>query len=202
MKLCEISNVDILVVNCQARDLHLHPLNYLKFCCAPTQELRRSKPKRTTTTQVARKRTPSDGTASSGTETTTPTARSAVGSYGSSAGSAGSGSEGPGMVRPPRGQYRSGPSGPYFPNQRLFASAPRDVGHRGRQHHFSITAESPPSDSVGFFFGATPPDNHRYIFLTLEVPANFVEVLLPSSLIVLSLLIWCCYSSPYVQQWS
>ncbi|KAG6551933.1 hypothetical protein Mapa_006550 [Marchantia paleacea] len=124
------------------------------------QELRRSKPKRTTTTQITRKRTPSDGTASSGTETTTPTARSAVGSYGSSAGSAGSGSEGPGMVRPPRGQYRTGPSGPYFPNQRLFASAPRDVGHRGRQHHFSITAESPPSDSVGFFFGATPPDNH------------------------------------------
>ncbi|KAL3696037.1 hypothetical protein R1sor_010113 [Riccia sorocarpa] len=119
------------------------------------QELRRSKPKRTLTSSVSRKRATSDGTASSGTETT-PTPRSHVGSHGSSAGS---GSEGPSMVRPPRGHFRSGSGGPFFPNQRLFPSAPRDVSQRGRQHHLSITAESPPSDSVGFFFGATPPDN-------------------------------------------
>lgn len=36
--------------------------------------------------------------------------------------------------------------------QRLFPSS------RSR-----LTAESPPSDSVGFFFGLTPPDNHRSV---------------------------------------
>nr|PNR50940.1 hypothetical protein PHYPA_010126 [Physcomitrium patens] len=56
------------------------------------------------------------------------------------------GSDGP--LRPPRGQMRSA-RGSF--QQRLFPSS------RSR-----LTAESPPSDSVGFFFGLTPPDNHRY----------------------------------------
>lgn len=64
---------------------------------------------------------------------------------GSSAGSAGS--DGP--LRPPRGSIRTSRGG--F-QQRLFPSNPRE---RSR-----LTAESPPSDSVGFFFGTTP-DNHR-----------------------------------------
>ncbi|KAG0623674.1 hypothetical protein M758_3G192900 [Ceratodon purpureus] len=55
------------------------------------------------------------------------------------------GSDGP--LRPPRGQIRTSRGG--F-QQRLFPSNPRD-GHRTR-----LTAESPPSDSVGFFFGTTP----------------------------------------------
>jgi len=80
---------------------------------------------------------------------------SRVGSLGEIAGrvlgtSAGStGSDGP--LRPPRGQIRTSRGG--F-QQRLFPSNPRE-GHRSR-----LTAESPPSDSVGFFFGTTP-DNQR-----------------------------------------
>lgn len=66
---------------------------------------------------------------------------------GSSAGSAGS--DGP--LRPPRGSIRTSRGG--F-QQRLFPSNPRE-GLRSR-----LTAESPPSDSVGFFFGTTP-DNQR-----------------------------------------
>jgi len=62
---------------------------------------------------------------------------------GSSVGSAGS--DGP--LRPPRGSFRASRGG--F-QQRLFPSNPRD-GQRSR-----LTAESPPSDSVGFFFGTTP----------------------------------------------
>lgn len=57
------------------------------------------------------------------------------------------GSDGP--LRPPRGQLRTSRGG--F-QQRLFPSNPRE---RSR-----LTAESPPSDSVGFFFGTTP-DNQR-----------------------------------------
>lgn len=63
--------------------------------------------------------------------------------HGSSAGS--TGSDGP--LRPPRGQMRSA-RGSF--QQRLFPSS------RSR-----LTAESPPSDSVGFFFGTTP-DNQRW----------------------------------------
>ena len=75
------------------------------------------------------------------------TGRPFVGSAGSS------GSEGHGPLRPPRGNQRSSRS---TQQQRLFPSDPRDVGHRSR-----LAAESPPSDSVGFFFGLTPPDNQR-----------------------------------------
>ena len=59
------------------------------------------------------------------------------------------GSDGP--VRPPRGQIRTSRGGI---QQRLFPSNPRDGPGR------RMTAESPPSDSVGFFFGTTP-DNQR-----------------------------------------
>jgi len=43
--------------------------------------------------------------------------------------------------------------------ERLFPSSARNqsTGLRNRQ---SIISESPPSNSVGFFFGSTPPDNH------------------------------------------
>lgn len=39
-------------------------------------------------------------------------------------------------------------------NQRLFSS---NIKNNGSDH---IVSESPPSTSVGFFFGSTPPDNH------------------------------------------
>lgn len=43
--------------------------------------------------------------------------------------------------------------------ERLFPSSARNqgIGLRNRQ---SIISESPPSNSVGFLFGSTPPDNH------------------------------------------
>ncbi|CAL9046197.1 unnamed protein product [Musa banksii] len=41
--------------------------------------------------------------------------------------------------------------------QRLFPSNFRNYGS-GRNHH-GIVSESPPSNSVGFFFGSTPPEN-------------------------------------------
>lgn len=87
--------------------------------------------------------------------------RAVVGSFGSSVGSAGSGSESHGSVRPPRAYHKLGASMHSNQNQRLFASAPGDVARRNRQNLSSISAESPPSDSVGFFFGSTPPDNYR-----------------------------------------
>ncbi|CAM6119368.1 unnamed protein product [Calypogeia fissa] len=124
------------------------------------QELRSSKPKRSGTSQTFqdRKQSTTDNSGSSGLEIAS--SRAIVGSLGSSAGSAGSGSESHGLVRPPRAYSKTGFTVPAAQNQRLFPSAPRDVAHGGRQNRFSIAAESPPSDSVGFFFGATPPDNH------------------------------------------
>ncbi|KAF5201140.1 La-related protein [Thalictrum thalictroides] len=44
-------------------------------------------------------------------------------------------------------------------NQRLFSSNLRNHGSV-RNRHGSILSESPPSNSVGFFFGSTPPDSH------------------------------------------
>ncbi|PIA53276.1 hypothetical protein AQUCO_00900096v1 [Aquilegia coerulea] len=44
-------------------------------------------------------------------------------------------------------------------NQRLFSSNFRNHGSV-RNRHGSIMSESPPSNSVGFFFGSTPPDSH------------------------------------------
>eukprot|EP01018_Ginkgo_biloba_P038086 Gb_28833 [translate_table: standard] len=43
--------------------------------------------------------------------------------------------------------------------QRLFPSCARNQSMGPRNRH-SIISESPPSNSVGFFFGSTPPDNH------------------------------------------
>lgn len=47
--------------------------------------------------------------------------------------------------------------------QRLFSSTFRNHGS-GRTH--GIISESPPSNSVGFFFGSTPPDNHVMKLIT------------------------------------
>eukprot|EP00271_Cylindrocystis_brebissonii_P006110 TRINITY_DN186_c1_g3_i1.p1 TRINITY_DN186_c1_g3~~TRINITY_DN186_c1_g3_i1.p1 ORF type:complete len:1353 (-),score=419.48 TRINITY_DN186_c1_g3_i1:17-3685(-) len=72
-----------------------------------------------------------------------------VGSYGSSVGSPGSGSEGPSMRASRAGArnvYRGGGRGGRA--QRLFPATVREGSSR-----------SPPVNSVGFFFGATPPES-------------------------------------------
>lgn len=43
--------------------------------------------------------------------------------------------------------------------ERLFPSSARNQG-TGLRNRQTIISESPPSNSVGFFFGSTPPDNH------------------------------------------
>ncbi|KAF6163933.1 hypothetical protein GIB67_024788 [Kingdonia uniflora] len=43
--------------------------------------------------------------------------------------------------------------------QRLFPSNFRNHGH-GRNRHGVVVSESSPSNSVGFFFGSTPPESH------------------------------------------
>jgi la-related protein 1 len=129
----------------------LHPL---------AQELQGSRPKRSSKENnfQERKQGSMDTTTTNGLDIAN--SRAVVGSLGSSVGSAGSGSESHALVRPPRAHHKLGHNDNI---KRLFASAPRDVVHRGRQNQFSITAESPPSDSVGFFFGSTPPDNQRFV---------------------------------------
>lgn len=107
------------------------------------QELWQGKSKKTSAVQPVKV-----STVETGINAGEPTGRVFAGSAGSSVGS-----DGHGPLRPPRGLNKF--SRPSY-QQRLFPSNPRDVGHRTR-----VTAESPPSDSVGFFFGLTPPDNQR-----------------------------------------
>lgn len=44
-------------------------------------------------------------------------------------------------------------------NQRFFSNSYRN--HGGGRNSFGVISESPPSNSVGFFFSSTPPENHR-----------------------------------------
>eukprot|EP00249_Psilotum_nudum_P024854 c29308_g1_i8 orf=1020-4403(-) len=77
--------------------------------------------------------------------------RTVVGSFGSSSSG---GSESPVNVRSRR---RSKNSTHTMHQQRLFPGCQQDANLRG---HHSIAVESPPSDSVGFLFGSTPPETH------------------------------------------
>jgi la-related protein 1 len=51
--------------------------------------------------------------------------------------------------------------------QRFFSSNFRNHG-TGR-NNFGIISESPPSNSVGFFFSSTPPENHGSVQVTLAL---------------------------------
>ncbi|CAM6047643.1 unnamed protein product [Sphagnum compactum] len=69
------------------------------------------------------------------------------------------GTDGQGALRPRRSQQKFF----HFPqHQRLFPSESRDASQRTR-----LSAESPPGDSVGFFYGLTPPDNQRFVCFCL-----------------------------------
>lgn len=50
--------------------------------------------------------------------------------------------------------------------QRFFHSNFRNQGN-SRNHH-GVVSESPPSNSVGFFFGSTPPENFRWLFCCVD----------------------------------
>ncbi|CAK9883186.1 unnamed protein product [Sphagnum jensenii] len=52
-------------------------------------------------------------------------------------------------------------------HQRLFPSDSRDPGQRSR-----LSAESPPGDSVGFFYGLTPPDDQRFVFGSIRMGSS------------------------------
>ncbi|XP_058093433.1 la-related protein 1A-like [Magnolia sinica] len=58
--------------------------------------------------------------------------------------------------------------------QRLFPSSFRNHGN-GRNLH-GIISESPPSNSIGYFFGPTPPENHCLLPLKLSAsPHNILS---------------------------
>ncbi|CAK9165708.1 unnamed protein product [Ilex paraguariensis] len=70
----------------------------------------------------------------------------------------GSGCEGPGNSNSRKKQNKGFSKQQSVQKQRLFFSNFKIHG-TGRNFHDMIS-ESPPSNSVGFFFGSTPPDNH------------------------------------------
>lgn len=70
----------------------------------------------------------------------------------------GSSSESPGSSSSRRKQNKGFPKQHSNFMQRLFPSTFRNHG-TGR-NSLGIISESPPSMSVGFFFGSTPPDSH------------------------------------------
>ncbi|KAL3518809.1 hypothetical protein ACH5RR_021398 [Cinchona calisaya] len=72
--------------------------------------------------------------------------------------SGGSSSEVPGNSNSQRKQNNGFPKQQSSFKQRLFPSTFRN--HGTRRNSLGIISESPPSESVGFFFGSTPPDNH------------------------------------------
>jgi la-related protein 1 len=102
------------------------------------QELQKSKSKHISGGQEAAKL----GSIEHGTNVGEGAGRPSVGS---------TGTDGQGALRPRRSQQKFF----HFPqHQRLFPSESRDASQRTR-----LSAESPPGDSVGFFYGLTPPDN-------------------------------------------
>eukprot|EP00262_Sarcandra_glabra_P007006 TRINITY_DN19565_c0_g1_i1.p1 TRINITY_DN19565_c0_g1~~TRINITY_DN19565_c0_g1_i1.p1 ORF type:complete len:1048 (+),score=188.56 TRINITY_DN19565_c0_g1_i1:248-3391(+) len=69
-----------------------------------------------------------------------------------------SGSEDPGSSNSRRKQNKGANKTQSSHNQRLFPSNFRNHGNARNRH--GIISESPPSNSVGFFFGSTPPESH------------------------------------------
>ncbi|KAI3894697.1 hypothetical protein MKX03_031627 [Papaver bracteatum] len=66
--------------------------------------------------------------------------------------------EDPGFLHPKRKQNKGGANKQQsIPKQRYFPSSVRNQGN-GRKRN-AIVSESPPSSSVGFFFGSTPPES-------------------------------------------
>jgi la-related protein 1 len=109
-----------------------------RICHGDAQELQKSKSKHISGGQEAAKL----GSIEHGTNVGEGAGRPSVGS---------TGTDGQGALRPRRSQQKFF----HFPqHQRLFPSESRDASQRTR-----LSAESPPGDSVGFFYGLTPPDN-------------------------------------------
>ncbi|GAA0171810.1 RNA metabolism protein [Lithospermum erythrorhizon] len=81
--------------------------------------------------------------------------------------SAVSGSEGPRNPNPRRKQHKGSFKQQSLHKQRLFPSNFKN--HGNGQHGLAIVSESPPSDSIGFFFGSTPPDNPGFRHSKLSV---------------------------------
>lgn len=69
-----------------------------------------------------------------------------------------SGHEGPGIANPRRKQNKGFSKQQPIHKQRLFTSNIRNqtMGHSS----LGTVSESPPSSSVGFFFGSTPPESY------------------------------------------
>ncbi|GAA0138275.1 RNA metabolism protein [Lithospermum erythrorhizon] len=67
------------------------------------------------------------------------------------------GFEGQRNANPRKKQHRGTSKQQSLYKQRLFPSNFKN--HGNVQHDLRIASESPPSDSIGFFFGSTPPDN-------------------------------------------
>jgi hypothetical protein len=113
-----------------------------RICHGDAQELQKSKSKHISGGQEAAKL----GSIEHGTNVGEGAGRPSVGS---------TGTDGQGALRPRRSQQKFF----HFPqHQRLFPSESRDASQRTR-----LSAESPPGDSVGFFYGLTPPDNQRFV---------------------------------------
>ena len=49
--------------------------------------------------------------------------------------------------------------------QRFFSSNFRN--HGVGRNNYGVISESPPSNSVGFFFSSTPPENPRYVYVDI-----------------------------------
>lgn len=77
---------------------------------------------------------------------------------GTACGSSSGISDCPSHARPLRRLNKSGVSMHSTHQQRLFPSGPQDAALRGHQN-LNFIAESPPSNSVGFLFGSTPPES-------------------------------------------
>ncbi|KAL5707802.1 hypothetical protein ACHQM5_018663 [Ranunculus cassubicifolius] len=72
------------------------------------------------------------------------------------------GSEEPGLANSRRRQNNKGANKQYSSQkQRLFFGNAKNHGNP-RNRHDVITSESPPTNSVGFFFGSTPPESHGF----------------------------------------
>ena len=61
-----------------------------------------------------------------------------------------------------------------FHKQRFFSSNLKN--HGTSRNSIAIISESPPSNSVGYFFGSTPPDSHGLVlsdyFFILNIMTN------------------------------
>lgn len=84
-----------------------------------------------------------------------------------------------------------------FHKQRFFSSNLKN--HGTSRNSIAIISESPPSNSVGYFFGSTPPDSHGLVLSDHFFILNIIltEVLLACNLEAVFFLAFECKNISY-----